>query len=46
MSDDRYPDQDDDEIVVEEIVIEEIEVEPEPLLPEGEELTGRGRTRA
>ena len=31
MSDDRYSDQDDDELVVEEVVIEEIEVEPEPL---------------
>jgi hypothetical protein len=33
MSDDRNPDQDDDELVVEEIVIDEVEP-----LPEGEEL--------
>jgi hypothetical protein len=38
MSDHRYPDQDDDELVVEEVVIEVTEVEPEPLLPEGEGL--------
>ncbi len=36
MSDDRYPDQDDDELVVEEIVIEDIDVQPEP--PAGEPL--------
>ena len=43
MSDDRYSDQDDDELVVEEVVIEEIEVEPEPLLPEGEGYWSRRR---
>ena len=36
MTDDRYPDQDDDELVVEEIVIEDIDVQPEP--PAGEPL--------